>query len=352
MGETRARDLSLDVFKGLLVALMVYCHVLQFFGDPSLFSAIPTLCDGINLLVFPGFVFAFGCAASGAYLDKPFEKVWHRMLRSALKALGAFWLSGIAFRVLRENKPFASGTVRRILLLEDIPGWSEFLLAFALYALIAMALFIPLRALRKRPIWAIPAGALCLLGCFLPYNKIDGSYLGLLIGARDQTTFPILQYAPYFLAGVVWSARPGKPWLWALGATVLTGAGALLSVLGGGLPQRFPPALGWVLLPPAGVAALYALAHFASRVPWLRVPLTPLGSMGARSLYYLIATNLAIFTLAGKGIAPMMKIRGRGLWGMPIQSPTGALCWTFALLLACAFVAWIAGIGMRTRAKD
>ncbi|HML46290.1 MAG TPA: hypothetical protein PKE04_06025, partial [Clostridia bacterium] len=243
------RDQALDVFKGLLVACMVYCHVLQFFGDATLFPAVGALETLINLTVFPGFVFAFGCALSLAYLPKPFARVWPRMLRAAIKPLGAFYLSGIAFRVLRENKPFAADTVRRVLLLQDIPGWSEFLLAFSLYGLLAMILFRPLRSLRGRPLVAAGLSALCLAACFLPYGRIRGSYAGLLIGTRDMVTFPVLQYAPYFLMGLVFP-ECGRRYArqWALGAAACAALGAAIAWLSGGIPERFPPSLGWVLL--------------------------------------------------------------------------------------------------------
>ena len=34
------RDRSIDVSRGILVLMMVYGHVLQFFGDASLFPAV------------------------------------------------------------------------------------------------------------------------------------------------------------------------------------------------------------------------------------------------------------------------------------------------------------------------
>lgn len=339
------RDRSLDVFKGILVVGMVYCHMLQFFGEAFLFSAIEPLKTAINLLVFPAFVFAFGCSVSMAYLSKPFGKVWGRMLKTALRALGAFYLSGIAFRVLRENKPFAARTVSNILLLQDIPGWSEFLLAFALYGLLSMALFAPLRLLRTRPVWAAGIGALCLLGCFLPYERIQSPYMGLLIGTRSYVTFPVLQYAPYFLLGIAFSARAKKHmWIWAAGAALCTAIGALIAWQQGGIPERFPPSFGWVMLPAAGMAALLLLAKALSKIPsgkWKRMdPLVPVEGMGRNSLYYLLASNLVLFTCAGRNIVPQLR-RGGGLWGQPIQSPFGALCWTVVLLSACGFCGWL-----------
>ena len=116
------RDRSIDVGRGMLVLMMVYGHVMQFFADTQLFPRVDTLVNIINLTVFPTFVFCFGATAVLAYLDKPYRKALPGMIKTALRSLVVFYLSGIGYRVLRENKALAVGTVRRILKLEDIPG--------------------------------------------------------------------------------------------------------------------------------------------------------------------------------------------------------------------------------------
>ena len=126
------RDRSIDVGRGLLVIMMVYGHVMQFFGDSQVFPLVGTMIDVINLTVFPTFVFYFGATAVLAYLRKPYMSALPGMIRTALRAYVVFVLSGVGYRVLRENKAFAVGTVRRVMQLTDIPGWSEFLISFAL----------------------------------------------------------------------------------------------------------------------------------------------------------------------------------------------------------------------------
>lgn len=139
------RDRSIDVGRGLLVLMMVYCHVLQFFGDAELFPIVARVIDVINVTVFPTFVFYFGATAVLAYLDKPYRRALPGMARTFGRSLVAFWLSGIGIRVLRDGKAFAPGTVRRVMQLQDVPGWSEFLVAFALYSLLLIVLFGALR---------------------------------------------------------------------------------------------------------------------------------------------------------------------------------------------------------------
>ena len=79
------RDRSIDVSRGILVLMMVYGHVLQFFGDASLFPAVNRNIDFINLTVFPTFVFCFGATAVLAYLDKPYQRALPGMTKTVLR---------------------------------------------------------------------------------------------------------------------------------------------------------------------------------------------------------------------------------------------------------------------------
>ncbi|MBB6692153.1 DUF1624 domain-containing protein [Cohnella xylanilytica] len=56
----KPRERAIDLFKGLLVIGMVYCHTLQFFSDPQAYPNGQRIIDLVNLITFSGFVFAFG----------------------------------------------------------------------------------------------------------------------------------------------------------------------------------------------------------------------------------------------------------------------------------------------------
>ncbi|MDI9519968.1 MAG: hypothetical protein QM308_02240 [Bacillota bacterium] len=337
------RDRSLDIFKGLLVIMMTCCHVSQFFGDHDAHPLLNSLETAANVLVFPGFVLAFGAAAQLAYYRKPFKKALPGMLRMVARSLAAFYLSGIAFRVIREGKPFGASAVQRILLLQDLPGWSEFLAAFAVIGVLSILLYAPVKATQGRPWLLIPAGLVCLLMCFLPYQSIRHPLLRLLAGTTAYACFPALQYLPYFLIGVYY-ARGGKS-KWSLPALLflMTALGLLRWRQLGYLPTRFPPDIGWVLLPAVGLGLLLALSRVFDRFQVKRFPsLAPrfvLSSLGRNSLFYLLCGNLAIFALAGRKAAPRLRARGWGLFSYSISTPLGVLLWTLALLLAIAFMA-------------
>ena len=347
-----------DAGRGLLVAAMVYGHVMQFFADTQIFPLAGRLVDGINLLVFPSFVFFFGVTAALAYLSRPFSQALPGMVRTAVRAWLAFVLSGVAYRVLRENRVLGPGTVRRILWLSDIPGWSEFLVSFALYGLLLIAGFALLR--RLTPFAALLTGALCVGCCLIPYDRVQPVQLQLLIGGRDFSCFPVVQYMPYFLAGIVYARGDARTRRCLAGVAALaTAVGVLAAVRLGRLPERFPPHWGYILLPALGVAGIVGLSHALCALGrpgesgLARIPGTlcaALERMGGASLFYLLSSNLLLFTMAGRGIAPQMAAKSILPWTLPIQSPMGALCWTVILLLAIAFVGNLAGRGGKRRA--
>lgn len=345
------RDRSIDVSRGLLVLAMVYGHVLQFFADTQIFPLADVLMDVINLTVFPTFVFCFGATAVLAYLKKPYKKALPGMVKTTLRTLCTFWASGIAYRVLRENKPFAVGTVRRVLQLKDIPGWSEFLISFALYAALIIVAFPLLRYLMKRP-WALAAAAaVSFLSCFaVDYDAVQSVHLALLIGGRQFSFFPIVQYMPYFFAGMAYAGCAGKTRIaLAILSVLASGAGVYDWIAGGGFPRRFPPEWGWIALPAALVCAVVLMSKLLllgkdRRVRFVLEPIcTFLSHFGSRSLYYLLGSNLILFTMAGKGIVPMLSPRSVLPWTMPIQSPQGAVIWTAVMLAALWFAALLAG---------
>lgn len=348
------RDRSVDLQRGILVILMLYAHILQFFGDAQLFPQTNLWVNGISLLAFPTFVFCFGRTVAMAYLKKPFRQALPRMGRTLLRCLAAFYVSGAAYRVLRERKPLGAGTLRNILLLSDIPGWSEFLIAFALLMLSAILLFPLLRQLaRRRWLW-MPLSLPCALCCFLPYDRVTLPQLALLIGGKNLVTYPIVQYFPFFLAGVAYADASFRERLGMGGAALAFSAAGLVRYVRHGLPERFPPHWAWIVLPCFAIALLTALCHGLCRLPgekywlpveWLR---RMLSHFGGASLYYLAGSNLVLFTLAGAGIAPLPG--NLWPWNQPLPSPAGALSWLVVLLALLWFIARLAGRGASGKA--
>ena len=345
------RDRSIDVGRGLLVIAMVYGHVMQFFGDSQIFPLVGKLINVINLVVFPTFVFYFGATAVLAYLKKPYMSALPGMARTALRSYAVFCLSGIGYRVLRENKAFAVGTVRRVMQLSDIPGWSEFLIAFAIYGLLLIVGYAVFDYLSRRPVASLIVSAACVCAClFVPYGRIS-THLALLIGGRDFAYFPVVQYMPYFLAGMLFAQGDRCMRKGLMLVSVLCSLGGVAHWHFFGFPNRFPPEWGWILLPAALVSVVVLLGRAISALAGLGIGKVAdalcgvLGHFGGASLYYLLGSNLVLFTLAGKGAAPAMARKSVLPWTLPSQSPQGAACWAAVLLLALWFMARLSGRG-------
>lgn len=349
------RDRSIDVGRGLLVIMMVYGHVMQFFGDGQIFPLVDDLISVINLIVFPTFVFYFGATAVLAYLKKPYMSALPGMARTTLRAYVVFCLSGIGYRVLKENKPFAVGTVRRVMLLTDIPGWSEFLISFALYGLLLMVGYAVFDWLSRKPMACLLVSALCVASCeIIPYGSVP-TRLALLIGGRDFFYFPILQYLPYFLAGMLYAQGDKRTRRSLLAISVAATLGGVAYWHFFSFPRRFPPAWGWILLPAAFVSAVVLFSRALSALAGNGIGKIAdalcgvLGHFGGASLYYLLTSNLVLFTLAGRGNGPAMARKSVLPWSLPIQSPQGAACWAAVLLLSLWFVAQLGGRGKGRR---
>ncbi|MBD0378773.1 hypothetical protein [Paenibacillus sedimenti] len=289
------RDYSIDVFKGLLVIGMVYCHILQFFSDPKIFAGAQQVIDVMNIVTFSGFVFSFGYVGQLAYYSKPFRAVYGRMLSTALKTLVAFYISGTYYRLYLDHKLLEWETIKPILILQDIPGWSEFLVSFSLIMLVGLALFKPLIWLVERKIifWTI---VLALLAAtWIPYDQVTVNQLGILIGSKRFAAFPVLQYFPYYLIGMYASRyKLGRDWKFMVGSLISSGIFIVYVAVKHGLPERFPPSIYWILSS-AFLLYVYFLAAkaLASGLRYASFLLV----LGQNVLLYLLLSNMMIFTL-------------------------------------------------------
>jgi len=331
------RDRAIDLFKGLLVLGMVYCHVLQFFSDPQVYPSGQRWIEFINLITFSGFVFSFGYASQLAYYAKPFRQAAPRMVKTAVKTLLAFYISGTAFRLFIDGRVLDWGTIRPILLLKDMPGWSEFLASFTYLILLGMILFHPLRLLVERKWAGFAAAGLLLVTTWLPYGSFHVPQLAPLVGTRDFASFPVLPYFPYYIVGmlfarhrIVWDLRV------LAGSAAASGAFVWKWLQAGGWPERFPPSIWWILGP---ALALYGYVLLARLLDRLSGSLTPLEAMGRNVLWFLVMSNMLIFAL--KNNRPDLLI-----------DPYGALWMEAALLGVAGFGVWVVTKPRRSEMHD
>ena len=336
------RNRAIDYEKGIIVAFMVLCHVLQFFGKPDMYPAQDVIMLIVNFMAFPTFVFAYGRSTAVAYLSRSWKEAASRMLKSALRSYAAFVISGVSYLVLCAGEKFSDEIVLDVLTFEAVPGWSEFLAAFAAFGLVATVLFPLMKKMAQNGRLTLIVSALCFAGVLVPYRMIGDNRLGLLIGTRKYGCFPVMQYMPFFLAGI-YTGVNGMPnrkiWL-AMPAAASVLAGVYLIVFG--TPRRFPPSLMWLLLPCLMIVLLDRGAEWinraANRRMWVKNVMSPIGSMGMNSLFYLLVSNIVIFAVSRMGTLPTCGADGMFPFSLEQGSTIWALFWTLAMLLVIGFL--------------
>lgn len=339
------RNHAIDYEKGIIVAVMVLCHVLQFFGKPDIHPGQYIIMLVINFTAFQTFVFAYGRSMAAAYFSRTWKQAAPRMLKSALRSYAAFCISGVSYLVLCEDKGFSSKLVMRVMTFDAVPGWSEFLAAFAVLGLVAMVLFPILKKLMERPVLIVAVCVVCFAGVLIPYHLIDSNQLGLLIGTDNFSCFPVLQYMPFFIAGLHVGVHGMPKWkVWTIVSALLSGA-ALAYLLIFGEPRRFPPTLMWVLLPCVLIVLLDRGAELIGRAAvkknWLAGALAPIGSMGMNSLFYLLASNMIIFSVSRMGTLPVFRKSEVFPFSLEQGCTAWALFWTLAMLVGIGYMTTI-----------
>lgn len=149
--KINSRNVELDMFKILLVVGMIAAHVFQLLYNGDMFSrVVGKFSLFINAITFSGFLLAFGCATQLAYLRKTRDKALMRKLtKNGLRLLVAFYISGFAYTMWGSHSLTFMEAVK-ILCLWRIPGYSEFLLSFAMLMPLVWFLYSPLNAICSR----------------------------------------------------------------------------------------------------------------------------------------------------------------------------------------------------------
>ncbi|RCW77349.1 acyltransferase family protein [Saliterribacillus persicus] len=305
------RDYAMDYFKGLLVIGMIYTHVLQFFSDVSIYPNTRFSMEFFNLVTFSGFIFCFGYVNELAYYRKSFSKVRVKLLVTGMKTLLAFYISGLAFQVYVDDMSLDIATILPIILLQVIPGWSEFLLSFSLIMLMGLVLFPFINWIKGKPLllWALVF--LFLMTSFIDYSLIQSSYLGLFIGTELFPVFPVVQYLPFYLIGIYF-ANYKIVFIWKYFIGSILGTALFFYYLIRNdfqLPMRFPPSIYWLVGSAFFLYMYYLLCKFLERQ---KIEFIFLKVMGQNTLFYLVISNVFIFslddTLSGMILGPWIGL--------------------------------------------
>lgn len=285
----------IDIVKGFLTLQMILAHCIQFYTDLEKNTAALYLSEYINLTTFSGFLFCFGYTSYLAYFRKERREVSRRLLGNAGKLLAGYYVSCFCYAIFVEKLPLRMDRIRELLLLKRLAGWSEFLFSFVLVMAMELLLF-PLFTEKIK--WGLKVmGAVAVLVCFLPCREA-GSIIGSLIGGSGGTFFPVIPYSVYLIAGV-WIARTRAGFRKSIFAVSL--AGTIWYIIDyiwilGMQPSRFPLSFSYL----AG-AALFLYLYYLLAIGMERRKETPLTQYltkaGRNSLFYLLVSNLLIFSL-------------------------------------------------------
>lgn len=305
----KSRILSIDFMKGLLALLMLLAHVISFFVDEDILMSNFIIFSAGNL-AFPGFLFCFGYAFYVAYLSKEIKCVYKNILMTTFKILVAYYISGICFELFVAERATSFNTIINVLILNSIPGWSEFLIAFSLISIMSLVFYIPIKIILNKKVVFFVVLFILLATTYFPYSIIKINQIGLLVGTFQFSCFPILQYAPFYLLGMYFAKYKinwKKTILYV--SAIFSSPLIVVVAMGDKLPRRFPPTLIWILSPCLFLYLLYILSDYiTTKMSGLIIDEILL--IGKNTLLYILLSNIFIFSLSTLDIANISLLFG------------------------------------------
>jgi len=239
------RAKNIDLFKAILVLVMVLGHVFLLIAQTnSIFYWIGIYA---NLTCFSGFLFCFGYSTYVAYLTKDFDQVKNKLLKNIYKLIIVFYISGVTYDLLIE-KNYEILNYVKILVFLKLPGYSEFLAAFAILNLCILVFFKFLKKITESKKALIICAIISVLSTFMPYEKINFPWANLLIGTLS-TSFPILQYTSLFLIGIYFAKYKPKFDIRIFLFTIICSVFYIIKFKAGIEPiaGRFPPRIAFIV---------------------------------------------------------------------------------------------------------
>ncbi|OGC62740.1 hypothetical protein A2890_02445 [candidate division WWE3 bacterium RIFCSPLOWO2_01_FULL_53_14] len=295
------RDLSIDFLKGTAVIFMIVTHVNAFFYGGRL-PLINFWTWWGATICFVTFVFAYGLGYGIRLTRGPLDR------RDTLKRLAvllggylvvASWIYWIWFG----NPPTWSGFFK-IFLFQEIPAFTEFMLAFFFYGILLLT-FEKWVAAALRRIWVLPAiGLISYIASTILYSiPVSNYYLvnikSLFVGNLDWNRWGIISYFIIFSLGLTFGYRlleSNRKRAWQLGLFAISSITVFLLSQTGFYSERWPPSvlyLAWGL-----AYSLGALVAWDTVLAKVRLLLTPIVRIGHFALDYFIFHTLLVVTLA------------------------------------------------------
>lgn len=282
--------------KTVLVLEMITAHVFQlcYSGGNKYIAAFSLF---INVVTFSSFLFCFGCSSQLAYLGKykVRAEVKQKLTKNFIRLLVCFYISGYAYLAFVGNG-INILDIFKVLLLWRIPGYSEFLLSFAMLNVVIYACFKILQQVSVNKYKMGGVILISLIATFIPYKFIFIPIIGTFIGTTKFGCFPILQYFPFFILGVYCQRNKAffNKKLFTI-AFLITAAISCHVIYTHDIPKRFPPSLLWILWPIFFTLAYYWISNRLGKIVKNSGLKVFIDVFGAYTLDYLVISNVLIF---------------------------------------------------------
>ncbi len=296
--NSKKHYLFLNYFKAFLVMGMITGHAVMLLSNSKNPIAL-YYKTYINLITFSGFFFAYGFTAENTIIS-PVLKLRKHFL-AIIKLLIAFYISGIAYRMIIKPGILGLDNLLKILILKDIPGYSEFLIAFALIQLCFVTLSLIPQKIKTNNYLFIALMIISLLSSLMIKKGSPLSYTGLLIGSNQFGAFPVLQYSIWFFTGLLF--RRGKivlnPLLYII-AILFSSFFIVYYIRFNHFPNRFPPSFVWITGSafPLFLWLKVSLTAETIHSKWVNPILHFLDSYGKNTLFSLLISNILLFILS------------------------------------------------------
>lgn len=296
-----ARDLSLDFLKGTAIIFMIVTHVNAFFYDGRLPWLNFWTWWGATIC-FVTFVFAYGVGYGNRLTRGPLDRkdTLRRLFTLLAGYLGvAAWVYLIWFG----NPPTWQG-LAKVFLLQEVPAFTEFMLAFFFYGILLL-LFERWISAALRRIWVLPTIGLIsyIISRILYSIPISNYYLAnlksLFVGNLDWNRWGILSYFIIFAFGLTFGyhlLKSNRRPTWQFGFFAAFAIAVVFLSQTGFYSERWPPSALYLFW---GLAySLGALVAWDTILIRARRLLTPVISIGHFALDYFILHTLLIVTVA------------------------------------------------------
>ena len=288
----------LNTFKALLLIGMITGHALMLIANSS--PLIATYYKTyINLITFSGFCFAFGFLYEMLYFQKDIKFI--KALLTFVKMISAFLISAVSYRMLIKPATISLLSILKILSLQDIPGYSEFLLAFALLSACAFAFALLPNKIKNSKSLIFSLLALSILSALIFKTGVKSTLPALFLGSVKFGAFPVIQYSFWFWLGVLYKRNLiSLNWLFTSISLLFTASFLAFFISENHFPARFSPSPLWII-GSAFPILLYLKASLSlEKIKSKKHIYSFIQNLGENTLFHLLMSNIFLFILSTK----------------------------------------------------